>query len=441
MTLSEQRPEVDHLRAASTPVVLLVGDAGTGKTSVLQATQRCAETGVLRPAPVVCRYDSGALQNALLDGLADAIAGAPDVGSAWKRLGDRLSEAAVDTVTALGRDLAKALAKELLEVVKARIGLNVGSGVAALWKSLTTNRSEELRRDIRSRSDANVVRTIVRLAAAAAELLDAKIVLAVDEANRLSPDDHRILASLAVEPQQRVQIVSVWSSAVAEARPGIELLIEAGCEIVELGGLSRGAVGQWLRAERVDATHTKRVHQLTGGYPLLVEGVIAHLRAGESIDHYTAPDVFVKVLDAALLRLSLEASSAARRLSAFAEPIGNDCISDYLGLTPVEWGTVRASLEHERILTVAHREQRWFHEMRRNHLWNNVMDTAERSQVADSALDVLLAEHRRRGSGIDTGLAVPIAELAAQAKDHLAADPMLAALSSSIATPSLLSPQ
>jgi hypothetical protein len=407
--------------------VLLVGDAGTGKTSMLQTAQLGSDSGVVRSAPVVCRFDSGALQNALLDGLADAISGVPQVSSKWKRLVDRLSEVTVDTATALGRELAKALTKELLEVVRARIGVNVGSSMAAAWRSLTTSRSDELRRDIRSRSDANVVRLIASLAEASAELLDTNIVLAIDEANRLSPDDQRILASLAVEAPQRVQIVAAWSIAIAESRPGIELLAETGCAIVEVGGLPREAVGEWLRVERVNNADTEGVYRLTGGYPLLVEGVIAHLRAGESIDDYTGPDVFVKVLDAALLRLSPQASSAARRLSAFTEPIDNDRIADYLGVTPVEWGTIRAGLEHERILTVSHGGQRWFHEMRRNHLWNDVMDDAERSQVADEALDALLAEHQRRGGGIDTGLTVPIASLAAHAKDHLAADPVLTA--------------
>ena len=236
-----------------------------------------------------------------------------------------------------------------------------------------------------------------------------------------------ILASLAVEPPRQVQIVAAWSSAAATARPGIELLAQAGCEIVELGGLSKEAVEEWLRVERVDTSHTERVYQLTGGYPLLVEGLIGHLRAGESIDAYTGLDVFVKVLDAALLRLSPEASSAARKLSAFVEPIAAGRITDYLGVTPVEWGTIRAGLEHERILTVAHGDQRWFHEMRRNHLWNDVMDESERSQVADAAFDVLLEEHLRRGGSIDTGLAVPIAGLASLATNHLAADPALAA--------------
>ena len=83
-----ERPEVADLRSASTPVVLLVGDSGTGKTSVLQAEQQRNDERVLCPAPVVCRFDSGALQTALLAGLSDAISLAVDDRAAWRRLGD-----------------------------------------------------------------------------------------------------------------------------------------------------------------------------------------------------------------------------------------------------------------------------------------------------------------------------------------------------------------
>lgn len=298
MSTLRERPEVDQLRSAATPVVLLVGDSGSGKTSVIQAAQRRIDGGVLHPDPVVCRIDDGALQNALLDGLADAIASASDAGSAWKRLGDRLADAAVETAGNLARDLAKALAKELLEAVKSRLGVNVGSGIAAFWKALTTAKDDELRRDIRSRSDANVVRLIVSLAEAAADLLDSNIVLALDEANRLSEDDQRVLASIAAEPPRRVQIIAAWSSAAPSSRAGIDLVVEAGCEVIDLGGLSLEAVSVWLRTERIAADFNERVYQLTRGYPLLVEGIVAHLRAGEPIDEFTGPDVFVKVLDA-----------------------------------------------------------------------------------------------------------------------------------------------
>ena len=56
------------------------------------------------------------------------------------------------------------------------------------------------------------------------------------------------------------------------------------------------------------------------------------------------------------------------------------------------------------------------------------MDDSERAEVGQAAFEVLLAEHTRRGGGIDSGLAVPIADLAPLASKSLAADPKLAAV-------------
>ena len=407
--------------------MLLSGDSGTGKTAVLQASQG-SDSSVVRPAPTVCQFDSGALQNALLSGLADAISAVVQDRSTWRRLQDQLAHAALETVAAIGKDLAKAVAKELLAMAKARLGVDVGAAVTALWKSWRTSPDEVLRRDIKSRADGRVVNLIVSLAEKTADVLDRDIVLALDEGNRLGEDDRRILASIAADPPRRVKIIVAWSNATAHARAGIELLTEAGCADVLVEGLSREQAAEWLRAERVDVSLTDQIYELTSGYPLLVEGLIAHLQAKQSIDEYAPPNVFVNVLEAALLRLTPAANGAARRLSAFVEPIENDCIAAYLGVTPVEWGTMRAELEHARILSVAHGDQLWFHEMRRAHIWSRVMTSSERTEVGQAAFDVLLAEHTRRGGDIDSGLAVLIADLAPLAFKRLGADPKLSAI-------------
>ncbi|MGJ6127205.1 hypothetical protein QN239_31980 [Mycolicibacterium sp. Y3] len=338
-------------------------------------------------------------------------------------------DAAVATVVAIGRDLAKAVARELLAMAKARIGVRVGSDVGAavtdFFHRFRTPPDEELRRDIRSRTDAGVLNVIMALAEKTAEVLDRDIVLALDEGNRLSDDDRRILASITTNPPQRIKIVVAWSNASALNRDGIQLLNEAGCSTVLLDGMSQEQITDWLRAERIDVSFTDRAWELTNGYPLLIEGLIPHLRARQPIDEYTPPDVFVNVLNAALLRLSSTANAAARRLSVFVEPIDDEKIAPYLGVTAVQWGTLRAELEDARILTVARDRQLWFHEMRREHIWNSVMSAAERIEVGQEAFEVLLAEHMARGGGIDSGLAVPLAKLAPLASERLAADQSL----------------
>jgi hypothetical protein len=60
--------------------------------------------------------------------------------------------------------------------------VNVGGGIAAFVKALRTTEDAELRRDIRSRSDSNVVKLIVSLADKASDLVNRDIVLALERA-------------------------------------------------------------------------------------------------------------------------------------------------------------------------------------------------------------------------------------------------------------------
>lgn len=59
---------VRRLACAQPRGVVLAGDSGTGKSTVLSAAQACAGTaGIVAPAPVTIRTSPAALQLALLD--------------------------------------------------------------------------------------------------------------------------------------------------------------------------------------------------------------------------------------------------------------------------------------------------------------------------------------------------------------------------------------
>ncbi|OBB20730.1 hypothetical protein A5761_04300 [Mycolicibacterium setense] len=75
------RPEVWQVVTSSGPVVLVTGDTGTGKSSVLQATVAEYPSSVVAAPVAVCLFDSGALQTALIDSFGD---GACDRWS-WSR--------------------------------------------------------------------------------------------------------------------------------------------------------------------------------------------------------------------------------------------------------------------------------------------------------------------------------------------------------------------
>jgi hypothetical protein len=208
---------------------------------------------------------------------------------------------------------------------------------------------------------------------------------------------------------------------------GLTRLRKLGLSEVEVGGLGRKDVGRWLAASGF-AAHTDDVYALTAGFPLLVEGLVAHLRSGGRIDGYSAPTLFNDVLRDAIMRLPTEAHHAARRLSAFTYPLREEAIPAFLGLDTVVWGAIRSALEHERVFSVQYPEGTWFHEARRSYLWNSVLTAPERDEVGQAAYSKLLERQPHSDAIGGAGMYREIAALAPFALDSQAASPKLVAI-------------
>ncbi|GAA3134333.1 hypothetical protein GCM10020255_008920 [Rhodococcus baikonurensis] len=196
------RPELTDLLSMSHPVVVITGDSGTGKSSILADHQIELSRGAaaIAPPPVTCAFDSGALQVAILDGLVTALVTSMVDRTAWRNIQNRLDTAGKEMVAEVGKSLAKAVTQEVMALVKARIGEHAGEGLAAFFKGLRQDTTADLRRDLQSRSDTNVVKLLVRLCDEVATALKRDVVLAIDECQRLTEDDQRALASLCIAP-------------------------------------------------------------------------------------------------------------------------------------------------------------------------------------------------------------------------------------------------
>ncbi|WP_431240880.1 AAA family ATPase [Mycolicibacterium aichiense] len=421
------RPEVWQVITRTGPVVLVTGDSGTGKSSVLQATLKEYPPATIAPPVAVCLFDSGALQTALFDVLATVLATAGPGQRGWKDLARRLRYATREAALEVGKALAEAVIEEVVEVAKAKLGQNVGQGLLKFWKGLKKDTSPDLRRSLRAQSDKNVVRLLVRLGDEVAAVVKRDIVITLDEGNRLGDDDQRVLASLAAQPAQRVRVVIAWSTAQDDSRAGLTRLRRLGADEVEIPGLSVGEVAQWL----LDAglpEHAEQIYELSAGYPLLVEGLVAHLRSGGQLHHYSAPTVFRDVLDDALARLPNDAHHAARRLSAFSYPLSDSEIPGYLGVDAISWGVMRTALERERVFSVHFQVGLWFHEARRNYLWDVVLTENERLEIGQAAFARLIAHQRRTDETYAPGAYRQIAALAPYAQASLAENPALMAV-------------
>lgn len=253
------RPEVWQVVTRTGPVVLVTGDSGTGKSSVLQATMGEYPDSVVAPPVAMCLFDSGSLQSALFEVLATVLATSGPGQKGWKDLAKRLRHATREAALEVGKSLAEAVIEEVVEVAKAKLGQNVGQGLLKFWKGLKKDTSPNLRRTLRTQADNNVVRLLVRMGEEVAAVVGRQIVITLDEGNRLGEDDQRALASLAAQPAQRVRIVIAWSTSEDQSLPGLTRLRKLGLDEVPVAGLSEGESGTVARRCRNARTNRRSV--------------------------------------------------------------------------------------------------------------------------------------------------------------------------------------
>ena len=381
----------DLLDSYHGPVTVVTGDSGTGKSTLL--TEHRTEQinrGALAPPVYTCAFDDGALQLALMESLSSAIALAYNDVSAWERIRDQLEAASKEMALAIGKSLAKAVLQEIAALVRARVGEHVGEGFRGFFKGLRGDHLEAVRADLRRRSDANVVRMLSSLCTTVAAAFGKTLVLSLDESQRLTDSDQRILASLAADPPTKTRIIAAWSLAAQESTTGLQRLIDAGFDELTLHGLTHEEASQWAAREGLRRADIDQIQQLSGGFPLIIEGLFNELRNGGSIDDYTPPTAFTRSVSDAVARLDAGSDHALRMLAAFPDPPAEEQIAAYLGIDDLEWGRIRNTLERERLLSVPRGTVRWFHEQRRRHLWNQLLTGAQRGIVGQKAFDHLV---------------------------------------------------
>ncbi len=235
--------------------------------------------------------------------------------TAWRNIEHRLQNASKEMAAEIGKSLAKAVTQEIMALVKARVGDHAGEGIAAFFKTLRQDTTNDLRRDLQSRSDTNVVKLLARLCDEVAAALDRDVVLAIDECQRLTDDDQRALASLSLTPPKRARFVIAWSSAAHEARDGLTRLRETNCGEVIVGGLSSADVGSMLARAGLAAGHAERVYFLSDGFPIIVEGLISQLRSGGTLENVS----FGEFLEAGQRCGELEESSEVLAVALVAD--------------------------------------------------------------------------------------------------------------------------
>jgi hypothetical protein len=313
---------IEEAMQAGGPVLLITGDSGVGKSALLaEILEEGRARGQVTTLAATLEFRPGALQQALLEQLAGVTASLVAETSMIQRAGQLIVGAAKQVARDRGHDLAVAIGKEMLSIVKARLGEQVGEALGDFIKALTTQQEQSLLARLRVAADPDALLTLASFAAEAATLADgAVVVLGIDDADRLSDPDFRQLADLVELLPTHVRVHAGHLTATVAQRDRIRLLRQAGARELPVTGLDEPAVESWMAANQLDTRMAARVQHMTSGYPIFIDAALAVLAGGGTLRDVTASEMFNSNTQDALHDLDLETARTARLLAAYADP-------------------------------------------------------------------------------------------------------------------------
>jgi hypothetical protein len=312
------------------------------------------------------------------------------------QLGQKIAIRARAAIGPRRRDFTLAVAKELLAIIKERVGSDTGQALGEFFASVSSDNSESILEVLHTQVDADALQAIVDIADEVASLNgQSTLYLFFENAQNLSEEDLRQLADLPSMLSERVALRLEHKDSSDEHRRRIQLLRSAGVVEVPLSGLTEEVVNFWCRTKGVPESLHKRIYQSTNGYPLFVEDAISQAIADRRVTNISPAENFRMSTIDSLNDLDPESASAARQLSAFIDPPNQADVVSILGteMNVVRWEGVRSRLERARIFTTNAEGNPWFHEVRRRCIWESLSPSLRR-QVADRAVSFILSSFR-----------------------------------------------
>lgn len=383
---------VRGLIESDTPITLLAGDSGVGKTTILGMAKAAAEGDWIVPDAIQVRWAPGSLQRALLESLAVAAAQTVTDESTAERLGNVVLQAARNVVQMELRDLAGAVGRQLLGFIRTHVSPEAADALAHAGKALATSYTDALLARITNASDGDVVDLIAGFAGEVRQAAgDRTLILTLDSLERLVDEDLRRLSDLGSTLPKGVRIWAGFAVPDAATRSTIRSLAATGVRPIEVVGLSQEQVGVYLTQYGIHAGMAPLVYRITQGYPLYVHDAAALIRNGgataDTLAGLKLSDVLAQRTDQAWHALIPASRRAALLLAAFPEALPPEIIAEYLDVDPAAWAVIKDDLREAAIFTGVGRV--WFHEVRRRHIWETVLSEEDRAVAAEKAQDHL----------------------------------------------------
>jgi hypothetical protein len=392
MTIYGREELVGALARSRAPVTLLTGDSGVGKSTVLAAAQQTTQDS-LAPTPRRVPHSGGALQQALLHALSDAMSAYVERRGRARELADHVVEVADRLASEGAQEPTKVVVKELLALVRGRIGDDVGKAFTDYLQQLSSTVDERLAARLTATIDPGVAGLVLDLAAEVCRFVgDQQIRLALDAGERLREEDIRLLADLSERLPERLRLHVAFSTHTDAQQQRVEFLVGSG-SIVEqpVPGLDVNSIACWLADEGLDPGAASEIARVTGGYGLHLGDLMAHLKQGGSIEDAPLNVAFAHRTNEAWQSLPVDVARHARALCVFADPLPRTRLLAFLQVDATTWGAIEDRLWRTRIFSVRVNGQRWFHEQRRQYLLHEVLSLDERAAASTRAAQELNA--------------------------------------------------
>lgn len=410
--------------SATSTVVLIGGDQGTGKSELLSVLQQRTGEDVIAPVPVSVARHPAALQVALLDSLGAAVALiAEDVGTA-RLVADQLVDAARRLAGTRLADIKGAVGQFVLDSVRRKLGPTITDVMEDYASELRSSTEDRLLARITAAADPDVIEVFAELANDVSGIHGGRdIFLALDNLERLTDDDMRRLADLVGRLPDRVHVLGTYATSSTDAIQRLDVVRAAGCGFVQLDGLTATAIQDWLLSENLDLGVTDQLMRVTAGYPMYVADGIGLLHSGDDLEELPASSVLGIATERAWRQLSPHDQLAVALMSPFSDPLSLMDAAEYLELDTSAWALLEQRLIDSRVF-IAAGERRWFHDLRRKHIRLNLLSTTQRSLAADRAR--ALIDARLAQSKLTAPLLVQRVALMADTPKMLESDPSLA---------------
>lgn len=391
------RDEVlESLGRLEAPLVILSGPSGAGKSDLLGQWQ-LSDNEAISPAPTSLDWSAGAVQRAVIAQIAAAAAELTRDQAAVERVAQHLEDAARRLAASAALDIAKVVGKEILAVLKGRLGPTVGDALGEYIHHLKDSYDERLEQRLASAADPGAVRALITFAGEVATLAGGRrVALALDNVDRLGEADAHALLDLVEGLPSQVRL----RAAFAVDRGGyrqLDRLRSAGGEEFSVPPFSLHEIQSLLAQAGLSPSLGQAVLRVTSGHALTVHDLVAHLSQGGELAETPRNEQFARRTREAWNTLEPVVAAIARRLAVYPAPMGVSETAQLLGLELHGWSEAREQLLRAGLFSKTAGGEFWFHEQRRRYVWEDILNEDERAASASAAVRVLGDAYQKSG--------------------------------------------